>query len=57
MRETIIDGQPLFVFEKMESSIEKASGEGAGRHSQEDSTSKRTSRKKAQGQSRRRLGE
>ena len=39
MRETIIDGQPLFVFEKMESSIEKASGEGARRHSQEDSTS------------------
>ena len=46
------------VFEKMESSVEKAAGEGAHRHSQEDSTSKRTSRtEKAQGQSRRRPGE
>ena len=43
----------------MASSEDKAAGalEGAGRHRQEDSTSKRTSRKKAQGQSRRRLGE
>ena len=43
----------------MESSVGKAAGtlEGAVRYSQEDSTSKRNSRKKAQGQNRRRLGE